>query len=142
MQYDSGVFDTKIGVGRVIPGWDKGLIGLCKNAKWTLVVPPEMGYGSKGMSDIPGGATLNFDVEVISITPGGPEPNLFKEIDFNEDGKLSTTELLMHFKKQNPDTWELPPGLMENEDKDKDNHVSWEEFSGPKGNKPPVKDEL
>lgn len=32
---------------------------------------------------------------------------------------------------------ELPPSLWENEDKDKDGFISWEEFSGPKGSAPP-----
>jgi len=75
-QFDSSrdrgdVFETQIGVGEVIDGWDKGLIGLCKGAKATLVIPPEMGYGDMGAGgDIPGGATLNFDVEVMSISEG------------------------------------------------------------------------
>ena len=57
-------FDVQIGRGRVIKGWDEGLVGLCKGAKATLVIPPDMGYGERGAgADIPGGATLNFDAE-------------------------------------------------------------------------------
>ena len=56
-------FDFQVGAGQVIKGWDEGLLGLCKGAKATLVIPPEMGYGEQGAGgDIPGGATLNFDV--------------------------------------------------------------------------------
>jgi len=145
-QFDSsrgrGVFDTKIGVGQVIQGWDQGLIGLCKGAKATLVVPPEMGYGAGGAGgDIPGGATLNFDVEVMSITEGPPEPNLFMELDTDKDGKLTKEEVLAHFKKNGRD--ELPDGLWEGEDKNKDGHIEWEEFGGPKGKVPPMyKEEL
>jgi FKBP-type peptidyl-prolyl cis-trans isomerase 2 len=52
----------------VIDGWDKGLLGLCKGAHATLVVPPEFGYGDDGAGDdIPGGATLNFEVEVVAV---------------------------------------------------------------------------
>ena len=66
-------FDVQIGRGRVIQGWDKGLVGLCKGAKATLVIPPDMGYGDRGAgADIPGGATLNFDVEVVDI-PGAAD---------------------------------------------------------------------
>eukprot|EP00966_Prymnesium_polylepis_P125898 2911175-Prymnesium_polylepis.2 len=58
-------FDFQLGAGRVIQGWDKGLVGLCVGAKAVLTIPPEMGYGGQGAgADIPGGATLSFDVEV------------------------------------------------------------------------------
>ena len=129
-QFDSsrgrGVFDTRIGVGQVIPGWDQGLIGLCKGAKATLVIPPDLGYGEKGAGrDIPGGATLNFDVEVMSVALPPPEPNLFHELDVNTDCKLTAEEVLAHFKGHGQN--ELPAGLMENEDKNKDGFISWEE---------------
>ena len=129
-QFDSsrgrGVFDTRIGVGQVIPGWDQGLIGLCKGAKATLVIPPDLGYGEKGAGrDIPGGATLNFDVEVMSVSLPPPEPNLFHELDVNTDCKLTAEEVLAHFKGHGQN--ELPAGLMENEDKNKDGFISWEE---------------
>mgnify|MGYP002011692841 FL=1 len=129
-QFDSsrgrGVFDTKIGVGQVIPGWDQGLIGLCKGAKATLVIPPDLGYGEKGAGrDIPGGATLNFDVEVVSVSAPPPEPNLFNELDVNTDCKLTAEEVLAHFKGHGQE--ELPAGLMENEDKNSDGFISWEE---------------
>lgn len=39
---------------------DEGIVGLCKGAKATLVIPPEMGYGASGAGgDIPGGATVS-----------------------------------------------------------------------------------
>lgn len=58
-------FDFKIGQGQVIKGWDQGIVGLCVGASANLVIPPAMGYGEKGAGgDIPGGATLHFDVEV------------------------------------------------------------------------------
>ena len=61
-------FDFVIGQGRVIQGWEQGLLNLCEGAKVTLVIPPEMGYGARGAGGkIPGGATLNFDVEVVKI---------------------------------------------------------------------------
>ena len=52
-QFDSSIprgktFDFPLGGGRVIRGWDEGLVGLCKGAKATLVIPPEMGYGAQG----------------------------------------------------------------------------------------------
>lgn len=130
-------FDVQIGVGHVIAGWDQGLVGLCKGAKATLVIPPEDGYGERGAgADIPGGATLNFDVEVVDIsTTPPPEPNFFKEIDTDENGKISKEEVEAFFQKNHGTS--MPDGLWENEDKDGDGHISWEEFGGSKGDSPP-----
>ena len=87
-QFDSSrtrveTFDFQIGQGSVIKGGDQGLLGLCKGAKATIVIPPEMGYGASGAgANIPGGATLNFDVEVVDISGKAPAgPNYFA-IDF------------------------------------------------------------
>lgn len=106
-QFDSSVgrgqtFDFKLGGGQVIKGWDEGLIGLCKGAKAYLVIEPEKGYGARGAGgEIPGGATLHFDVEVVGISDSGPpEPNLFADIDISPtDGKLTKEEILAYFKK-------------------------------------------
>ena len=135
-------FDFQIGVGQVIRGWDEGIIGLCKGARATLVIPPEYGYGPQGVGGaIPGGATLNFDVEVVDfMTEPPPPPNYFKMIDINEDGKISKEEMLAFFAAQGRE--EIPDGLWENEDKNGDGFVSWEEFGGPKGTEDPAKAEL
>ena len=54
--------------GQVIKGWDQGLIGICPGEKRTLVIPPAVGYGAQGAGNaIPGGATLNFDVECLGV---------------------------------------------------------------------------
>jgi len=129
-------FAFQIGQGKVIPGWDKGLLGLCKGAKATLLIPPEEGYGASGAGDaIPGGATLLFDVEVLDISDDVPPekemPNIFNIIDKNGDRKLDEEELLAFFTEQGRDS--IPDGLFEKEDLDKDGVISWEEFSGPKG---------
>lgn len=134
-------FDFTIGAGEVIKGWDYGLLGLCKGAKATLVIPPVLGYGARGAGKtIPGGATLNFDVEVVDISDvedvnSEDEPNIFEWLDENEDGKLSKEEIAAYFSGQGK---EMPEGLMEEEDTDGDGFVSWEEFSGPKGKSPPT----
>jgi len=129
-------FDFQIGVGHVIKGWDVGLVNLCKGAKANIVIPPEMGYGEQGAGpDIPGGATLNFDVEVVEVSDEAPPgPNLFKEIDSDEDGKLTKDEVENFFQQKHGGG--IPDGLWENEDKDQDGFISWEEFGGTKGSNP------
>ena len=58
----------KLGEGRVIKGWDEGLLGIKKGAKRILIIPPELAYGEKGDGDvIPPGATLLFEVEAVSL---------------------------------------------------------------------------
>ena len=61
-------FTFELGVGQVIPGWDQGLIGVCKGEERHLVVPSELAYGERGAGEvIPAGATLLFDVVVVDV---------------------------------------------------------------------------
>ncbi|GLI73728.1 peptidyl-prolyl cis-trans isomerase fpr2 [Penicillium ochrochloron] len=57
----------KLGTGRVIKGWDQGLLDMCIGEKRTLTIPPEYGYGDRGVGPIPGGATLVFETELVAI---------------------------------------------------------------------------
>ncbi|KAG1658638.1 hypothetical protein FOA52_007572 [Chlamydomonas sp. UWO 241] len=75
--FDSSVTRGKpleffVGVGQVIKGWDVGILGcddipaMKEGGKRTLVIPPEMAYGSRGAGGaIPPNATLEFDVELV-----------------------------------------------------------------------------
>jgi len=61
-------FVTPIGVGRVIPGWDEGMMSMKVGGKRRLIVPSELGYGQNGQgADIPPNATLIFDVELLKV---------------------------------------------------------------------------
>ncbi len=72
-KFDSSVdrgqpFETKIGVGYVIKGWDMGIPGMKVGGKRKLTIPYQFAYGKYGVEpDIPGFATLIFEVELLEI---------------------------------------------------------------------------
>ena len=61
-------FVFNLGAGQVIRGWDDGVDGMKIHGKRTLIIPPDMGYGSRGAGGvIPPNATLIFDVELLGV---------------------------------------------------------------------------
>lgn len=77
---DGEPFDFIPGKGMVIKGWDEGIPLFNQGDKGVLIIPSELGYGTKGAGDlIPPNTTLVFEIEIMSVT----EP------------KLSLVELLL-----------------------------------------------
>jgi peptidylprolyl isomerase len=62
-------FSLPLGAGRVIPGWDEGIVGMKVGGRRILTIPPEMAYGSQGTPDgsIGPNETLVFVVDMLEI---------------------------------------------------------------------------
>lgn len=61
--------DFVLGAGRVIKGWDQGIIGMKVGGKRTLIIPSELAYGARPTpgSGIPPNSALIFDVELVNV---------------------------------------------------------------------------
>lgn len=74
---DGTVFDSSIpkgvpfvftlGEGKVIAGWEAGLLGMKVGGKRLLVIPPQFGYGAQAYGPIPANSTLVFEVELLKV---------------------------------------------------------------------------
>lgn len=110
-----------LGMGEVLKGWDKGLKDMCTGERRKLTVPPSLAYGKEGKGDmrwldatnlfllfcsttfwlspfffpgkIPSSSTLIFDIELMDIKNGPRSHDSFKEMDLNDDWKLSKDEV-------------------------------------------------
>lgn len=60
-------FEFTVGAGRVIQGWEEGVVGMQVGGERVLVIPPEKAYGEAGIGPIPGDATLVFSIELLDI---------------------------------------------------------------------------
>ena len=94
---------VKMGVGEVPKGWDMALLGYCQGTKATLTIPPSLGFDSPNgkpqrPASVPIGATLRYDIEIISVlavdSTGVPfRPCFFSLIDTDDSGDLDEVEV-------------------------------------------------
>lgn len=71
-KFDSSVDRGKpimfpLGVGKVIRGWDEGIVGMKIGGKRQLRVPASAGYGSRGTGAVPPNAVLIFDIQLLAV---------------------------------------------------------------------------
>lgn len=72
-KFDSSVdrgkpFVFRLGAGEVIKGWDEGVQGMKVGGKRDLIIPSNLGYGSRGFPGvIPPNSTLNFEIELLGV---------------------------------------------------------------------------
>ena len=57
-----------IGTDRVMPGWNEGVIGMRQGGKRLVMLPPELGYGGRGVQDaVPPGSSLIFVIDLVEL---------------------------------------------------------------------------
>jgi len=82
-KFDSSVdrgehFQFPLGAGRVIKGWDQGVVGMKEGEVRELTIAPELAYGDRNVGNglIPPGSTLVFEVELARAQSVEPEIDL------------------------------------------------------------------
>ncbi|MBC8065586.1 MAG: FKBP-type peptidyl-prolyl cis-trans isomerase [Chlorobia bacterium] len=70
---DKDPFSLNLGMGMVIPGWDKGLIGIKVGGLRKLSIPASMAYGPQAQAKIPANSDLIFNVRCLDIVRRGEE---------------------------------------------------------------------
>lgn len=94
-------FKFTIGQGQVIKGWDEGFASMKKGECAILTIKSDYGYGDGGSPPkIPGGATLIFDVELISFGPKPKEKYELTPEECMEEGKKFKEKGLASYKEK------------------------------------------
>ena len=67
LQAGRGPLPVPLGGGSVIPGFERGILGMRVGGQRRVVIPPDLAYGSQGRSPIPPNATLIFEIELLNV---------------------------------------------------------------------------
>ena len=88
------------GQGRVIQGWEKGVLGMKVGGKRELIIPPELGYGKRGAgAAIPPNSTLKFEISLLGV-----EAPKYKNIN-NSELKQMLKKGVQIFDIRRPEEW-------------------------------------
>lgn len=119
--------------GQVVEAWIQGLEGICQGSKVILISPPNLAFGE---NTDPPYLTIRFDINLLQVSEIEiPELSLFDHIDENKDGAVSMKEFKANFANRK----ETPPlGLFVKNDVNRNDRLTWNEFTGPKGTQPPA----
>ncbi|XP_037532948.1 peptidyl-prolyl cis-trans isomerase FKBP14 [Nematolebias whitei] len=127
-----------LGMKEVLKGWDKGLQNMCAGERRKLTIPPSLAYGKEGQGNIPPSSTLIFDIELMEIRNGPRSHESFRDMDLDDDWKLSRQEVKEFLKKEFEKHGYFPndtehdvmvEDIFKNEDEDKDGFISAREFT-------------
>lgn len=143
-------YNIVLGSGQVVMGMDIGLQDMCVGEKRTVVIPPHFGYGEAGVEgEVPRSAVLIFNIELVELIPGLPDgymfiwngevsPNLFEEIDKDQNGEIFLQEFSEYIYAQvEAGKGKLAPGfdaskiienMFKNQDRNEDGKITEAEF--------------
>tara|TARA_B100001939_G_scaffold45069_1_gene34733 strand:+ start:1464 stop:2399 length:936 start_codon:yes stop_codon:yes gene_type:complete len=87
-------FPFELGAGRVIQGWDQGIVGMSVGGRRSLTIPPELAYGENGSGSgsIGPNETLVFVVDLIASVPANLEKPT-EELTLESTTELKTNDI-------------------------------------------------
>uniref|UniRef100_A0A8D2LSL5 peptidylprolyl isomerase n=1 Tax=Varanus komodoensis TaxID=61221 RepID=A0A8D2LSL5_VARKO len=95
----------KLGSGKVIKGWEDGMIGLKKGGRRFLLIPPTLAYGPQGVANrIPPDSALAFEVDVKRV-------RLAKDVSTNGQ-TLGSRDTLAPSPGPNPENLTTDPAVL------------------------------